>query len=995
LFSGKFLAGACLKHVQAVRVVLSLLTGLVFAGASFAASNVIQYTYDPAGNITNITRQSTGGLAITSFSPTSGAVGTAVTIYGLGFSATPANNTVTFNGVAASVTASDSGSIATTVPASATTGRIAVTVAGVTATSAQDFVVLVAGAPTVASFTPTIGASGTSVSVTGTNFNATSGATTFKLNGVAGTGNASSTTAGSFTIPSAASSGRISATTSVGTGTSTSDFIVPPKDGSDIAFDIIASMRISAGSGNAGIAVGTPGKSALVLFDGALNGWYSLHFKAFDVSPTSTAVSYKVIKPDNSVLMNGTLTMSQPTSLHLPKLTAAGTYSLLLSPGSATLSTQVRLEANPAITLDGAAIATALDYQLQTARFTFDATAGQRIGLGIKGVTFTPSGSSSRVYVFKPDGATLAFTNPSCFGPTSSNTAGNCKLAIVAPVAGTYTITVDSSSNSSYYTSASVQLSSPATGTLTPDVTQAVTLTRVGQHAAYTFTVASGDSIGVDMSNASLAPQSGQYAMTFYKPDGSYLTAASAYQPDGAYNEFGTSLPAGTYTVVAEPANGAYGTFNLTLKSGPTLSTTGSPASFSTGGISETPRAKFIATAGEGVSVGLSGLTYTGGAASYLYIYGPDGNIVNSTLSCYSGSSCKVSAGSLSAATYGVVLKPPSGVTVAGALTLSDDLTGTLTLGTPQSINASRQGQGAVYSYAATAGDGLAVELFSTTTTPAGQPLSVTVRKPDGGYYNSTNVSGNGYMNLGSHPATGTYKVYVESGSGYPWQGQLMIDAGAAMSINGATATLAFGYAGQPMRIPFLGTSGQRFEFGIAGLTYAASSSNTTQYVIYRADGGTWEGTCAPSTGGSCDFSTVSMPATGWYVLMLMPPAASTITAGTLAFSTPQAGTFVIGDPAQTIAISRPGQTARYTFTGTAAQTLRLNWSSVSVAGTGSVAVTILNPSGGTVSPTSSFANGASGGLDIGTLPSAGTYTVVLDPPSGTTMSGSFSLVTR
>ena len=51
-----------------------------FAAASVAGSNVVEYTYDAAGNIVQIARQTAPGLAITSFAPTSGAVGTAVTI---------------------------------------------------------------------------------------------------------------------------------------------------------------------------------------------------------------------------------------------------------------------------------------------------------------------------------------------------------------------------------------------------------------------------------------------------------------------------------------------------------------------------------------------------------------------------------------------------------------------------------------------------------------------------------------------------------------------------------------------------------------------------------------------------------------------------------------------------------------------------------------------------------------------------------------------------
>src|SRR5262249_50295829 len=122
-------------------------------------------------------------------------------------------------------------------------------------------------------------------------------------------------------------------------------------------------------------------------------------------------------------------------------------------------------------------------------------------------------------------------------------------------------------------------------------------------------------------------------------------------------------------------------------------------------------------------------------------------------------------------------------------------------------------------------------------------------------------------------------------------------------------------------------------------------------------------------------------------------PAIGTTITGNVTVSADLAGAFTIGDPAQAIAISRPGQTARYTFAGTAAQTLNFSWSSVAVAGTGRVSVSVLDPGGGTVSSTS-FVNGATGTLQIAALPSTGTYTIVLDP-AGTTMSGSFSLVTR
>jgi gliding motility-associated-like protein len=82
---------------------------------------------------------------IISFTPSSGPVGTTVTITGTNFSTTPANNTVQFNGTTAVASASTATSITTTVPAGATTGKITVTVGGNTATSATNFTVTIPG----------------------------------------------------------------------------------------------------------------------------------------------------------------------------------------------------------------------------------------------------------------------------------------------------------------------------------------------------------------------------------------------------------------------------------------------------------------------------------------------------------------------------------------------------------------------------------------------------------------------------------------------------------------------------------------------------------------------------------------------------------------------------------------------------------------------------------------------------------------------------------
>jgi hypothetical protein len=69
--------------------------------------------------------------SITSLSPSSGFAGASVTIAGANFGVTKSTSTVTFNGIAATTTAWSDTSIVATVPTTATTGNVMVTVLGV------------------------------------------------------------------------------------------------------------------------------------------------------------------------------------------------------------------------------------------------------------------------------------------------------------------------------------------------------------------------------------------------------------------------------------------------------------------------------------------------------------------------------------------------------------------------------------------------------------------------------------------------------------------------------------------------------------------------------------------------------------------------------------------------------------------------------------------------------------------------------------------------
>jgi gliding motility-associated-like protein len=167
-------------------------------------------------------------LTISSFSPTSGAVGTTVTITGTNFSTTPSNNAVLFNTTSAAVSASTSTTITTTVPTGATTGRISVTVGCLTNQSLTNFTIGTPVLPTITSFTPPSGPVGTMVTITGTNFSTTAANNTVAFNGTTAVVTASTTTSITTTVPTGATTGTITVTVAGNTATSATNFTVTP-----------------------------------------------------------------------------------------------------------------------------------------------------------------------------------------------------------------------------------------------------------------------------------------------------------------------------------------------------------------------------------------------------------------------------------------------------------------------------------------------------------------------------------------------------------------------------------------------------------------------------------------------------------------------------------------------------------------------------------------------------------------------------------------------
>ncbi|MES2559088.1 MAG: IPT/TIG domain-containing protein [Bacteroidota bacterium] len=195
-------------------------TTITFAIPSGATTNNINVV-NPAGSAASATALTVyPAPTVSSYAPSAGPVGTAVTITGNNFNSVTGVN---FNGVAASYTVTGTTTITTTVPAGATTGVVTVVNGSGTGTGPSFTVQLL---PSITNLSPSAGGPGTLVTITGTNF---TGVTAVQLNGSAV---ASYTVVNSTTITAvvgvANTTGVFTVITSVGSASSAGSFTVYP-----------------------------------------------------------------------------------------------------------------------------------------------------------------------------------------------------------------------------------------------------------------------------------------------------------------------------------------------------------------------------------------------------------------------------------------------------------------------------------------------------------------------------------------------------------------------------------------------------------------------------------------------------------------------------------------------------------------------------------------------------------------------------------------------
>jgi len=571
------------------------------------------YSYDAVGNLLSIARYASSAVTIIHVSPGSAAIGATVTIAGTGFSTTPANNTVSFNGTSAAITSATATQLVVTVPVGATTGTIAITAPAGSTTSAQPFVIGSSLSPTITSFTPTIAAAGTAVTITGTNFEtvATNDKTRFNTT-FAAVGSATATTLG-VTVPTLTGSGRLTVMTPNGTAVSANDFHIPPAP--FLSTDVGLTGRIAFATSTVA-NVATANKIGLFLFDAVAGQRVSLYTSGVTSSPTQIAI----YAPDTSAV-TGPSPVYGSAFTDVKTLPAAGTYSILIDPYSTTSGSATLMLYNvpPDVTgtiSAGQTPAFTVTTPGQAARYTFSGTASQR-------VAFTATSSTIALTSFSilaADGTIVAqapVANNNSLGPTT------------LPATSSYTLLADPFD---LYTGAMTvtmyDVPADLTGTVTPGGS-AITPTFTGafQNGSYTFSGTNGQRISLQGASGTFSSNC-DLEVSIANPSGGSVGSTTCMGTSG-FIDVQTLSATGTYTVKLNPQWITTGNATLTLHDVPGDPTTSLSIGGATGTLTTTvpgqnAEATFSGTASQQVTVHLTNDTYSPGSTT-VTLRKPDG----------------------------------------------------------------------------------------------------------------------------------------------------------------------------------------------------------------------------------------------------------------------------------------------------------------------------------------------------------------------------------
>ncbi|MEU6426623.1 RHS repeat-associated core domain-containing protein [Microbispora sp. NPDC046973] len=807
----------------------------------------------------------------------------------------------------------------------------------------------------VLSVVPTSGRAGATVTINGTGFSATASANQVTFNGTTATVTAATPTSLQVEVPAAVTAGpvRVQVGGTTVTGETFTVAAAPP--------------AVTAVSPTAG-----PPSTTVTL----------------------TGSGFDPVLANNVVDVNGTLaevTAVTATSLQFVVPLGATTGDILVTTPAGGTQTPGRfsvpypgvdaalIESVTPMTVGGAAQAVSVSTAGKAALVVFRAPDHGQVGIGLTASTFS---GSIKAQVVGPQGKVVA--------ELSGIPARDLELTHLEAGA-TYQLLLDPDVASDTG-QVQVTLSAPAGGQLAVNGTASVTaMSRPGQDGLFSFTGQEGDDLSLGFTANSLT----SYAFVdILAPDLSVLVDGYQLTTGGTAD---IDLPAldasGTYVIRIDPNQASTGNVTLTLSAAQTavLTSSGAATQISITRPGQDTVVTFSGTEGEMASIGLTSSTLN--QDTKFTVKDPAGNVLVdwTFLKIYSASDIDLTR-LPATGTYTVRLDPASAGTGGVRLTLSPPATaGPLTAnGSALTASITRPGQDAVFTFTGAAGTKVNLGLSTTLTKNA----YIYVSKPDGsllvdGRLLVAYAKGNVDLTL---PADGTYRLrldIVDAGTGNVTATLSTPLAAGEVTPTGPAKTVTISRLGQNAVLTFTGTAGQAVNFGFTSNTF----TDQIYLDVVAPDGTVVVNDRSVAAYSKSDLDLLSLPASGTYQLVVDPAYGVTGSITVTGSLSVLPGELAVNGAALPATLTRAGQDAIFTFTGTSGQLLRLNVSGVASFGGSNVFVTVIKPDGTELSPYATLS--ADGGVTVPALPVSGSYKVVVDIGNAATGTVTLALATR
>ena len=642
-----------------------------------------------------------------------------------------------------------------------------------------------------------------------------------------------------------------------------------------------------------------PGQQAQVTFAGVAGQDWILDLSGLTLANGGQYIQFQLLRSDGATVFTGFCTPTGAGCTNVWRGTTTGTHTVRLTPfpssatGSVTLRSWASSRVTGSLTIGSVATYTSTTPG-QAVQFTFNGTAGQQLGLRLTNFTTSITGTALAASVLRPDGVTIASTQFSA-AETSAGPRGT-RLPVL-PTSGTYSVLVhpsisnDSKMTSTFGGQVSINTLQDVTSTLATNGTETlVTLPQPGQVARLTFAGTAGKDWALETRNLNLASTTTDYlGIDVSKPDASSLTSWSCNEGPSC-GRVGTQLPtAGTYTVVTTPSQNLTGSFGLKLwLSSPVTAalTSGVASTLSTSTPGQRALFTFSGTAGQQLTLSLSGSTSIAGAMVSLIVLAPSGAQINWSGRTLTSTAVPIPLSALTqTGTYSVYLAPmyysdpASTVTTFTASLTVNPTAGPGTDGGPlptdnslKNVTFVTPGETVDLSFNAANGDEVSIDL-SQLVLNGGTNDSVQFRlvPPVGSPYSPLTCSENGSGCGATYTGlfySGTYKLRLTAQTGLT--GTLKVRARKYVPLTGtlfinSPLTVTTNTTGQTGRYTFDGTAGQLLRLSLSNASSATGVTHIGVYVFAPAPDYSYVGGIGVAPGGTQSTDLPALPSTGTY----------------------------------------------------------------------------------------------------------------------------------